>query len=278
MDLAQLSPAARWASVALCVLPGVAAFKLDKPAVNLPKPIASAEVIALGKALFHEKGLSNPAGQACVSCHDQSTGYTFPDSKINEQHGVAPGATAGRFGSRKPPSVAYAPFMRSGIPVYDKTAIAWVGGMFWDGRAKDARDQVHFPLFDPNEMNNQLHNVGQPQMLAKKLKSGPLAPLFIRAYGANVFSLKPEQLMDKLAEAIVAYEASPEVSPFTSKYDAYLEGKATLTPEELLGMRLTTGSLSGRPGALPFRKSAHCTDCHGLSNDLKNGPDLWTNS
>ena len=43
------------------------------------------------------------------------------------------GAVPGRFGNRKPPASAYAggsPFLR-----YDEAAGAWVGGMFWDGRA-----------------------------------------------------------------------------------------------------------------------------------------------
>src|SRR5207344_1706034 len=96
--------------------------------------------------------------------------------------------------------------------------------------------------------------------------------------GDRVFQLPTNEVYDLVARSIVAYEASPEVSPFTSKYDAYLEGKAQLTPKELLGLRLTTGTLNGRPNGIPFRKSAHCMDCHGTSEDLTKSPDIWTNS
>ncbi|MEI8281967.1 MAG: cytochrome c peroxidase [Armatimonadota bacterium] len=268
----------RLAFFVLSLIPGFAALKSDEPVVRLPNNQNSKDVIALGRELFRDKTLSNPVGQACISCHDPSTGFTFPDSNVNKTSGMAPGAVQGRYGNRKPPSIAYAPFMKKGIPYYDNKAVAWVGGLFWDGRARNAFDQVRFPFYNPNEMNNQVHNVGRPDVVANKLRSGPLANLFKKAYGPNVFSLIPEKIFDKVAEAIVAYEASPEVSPFTSKYDAYLEGKADLTPDELLGLRLTTGTLRGRPGGFPFRKSAHCMDCHGESTDLHKGPDLWTNS
>ncbi len=268
----------RLAFFVLSLIPGFAALKSDEPVVRLPNNQNSKDVIALGRELFRDKTLSNPVGQACISCHDPSTGFTFPDSTVNKTSGIAPGAMKGRYGNRKPPSIAYAPFMKKGIPYYDNNAVAWVGGLFWDGRAKNAFDQVRFPFYNPNEMNNQIHNVGRPEVVAKKLRSGHLARLFKKAYGSNVFTLSPDKLFDKVAEAIVAYEASPEVSPFTSKYDAYLEGKADLTPDELLGLRLTTGTLRGRPGGFPFRKSAHCMDCHGESTDLHKGPDLWTNS
>ena len=269
---------ARLAILVGSLLPGMMAFRADKPVVHLPEPKYSHDVVALGRALFRDKTLSNPIGQACISCHDPSTGFTFPDSAVNKASGMAPGAVQGRYGNRKPPSLAYAPFMKTGIPSYDKDAVAWVGGLFWDGRAKNAFEQVRFPIYNANEMNNQIHNVGRPDMVAKKLKAGPLVVLFKKAFGPKVFALSPEQLFEKVAEAIVAYEASPEVSPFTSKYDAYLEGKSELTPVELLGLRLTTGTLNGRPGGIPFRKSAHCMDCHGASADPKKGPDLWTNS
>ncbi len=259
-------------------MPGLVAFKADQLVVQLPKSQYSVEVVALGRALFRDKNLSNPPGQACISCHDPSTGFTFPDSSMNKATGMARGAIQGRYGNRKPPSIAYAPFMKTGIPHYDKVAIAWVGGLFWDGRAKNAFEQVRFPFFNANEMNNQIHNVGQPDLVATKVKSGLLVALFKKAFGPSVYTLSSGQLFEKVSEAIVAYETSPEVSPFNSKYDAYLEGKAQLTPEELLGLRLTTGTLTGRPGGFPFRKSAHCMDCHGNSTNLTSAPDLWTNS
>jgi cytochrome c peroxidase len=49
--------------------------------------------------------------------------------------------------------------------------------------------------------------------------------------------------------AISAYEFSPEVSPFSSKYDAVQAGKEQFTPQEKLGYEL-------------FRGKALCNQCH----------------
>lgn len=127
-------------------------------------------------------------------------------------------------------------------------------------------------------MNNTVHGLGSAAKVVDKIRNGSSSAAFKRAFGAKVFTKSPAEVMKLVSKAIVAYESSREVSPFTSKYDAYLEGKAELTPQETLGMRLATGRLNGRPDGLPFRKSAHCTDCHVLSDDLSKGPDLWTNS
>lgn len=55
--------------------------------------------------------------------------------------------------------------------------------------------------------------------------------------------------------AIAAYEIGPEVSPFTSRFDAYLAGTAKLTSAESHGYDL-------------FRGKANCNTCHldGRSN------------
>jgi cytochrome c peroxidase len=54
---------------------------------------------------------------------------------------------------------------------------------------------------------------------------------------------------DAMAQAIAAYEASSEVSPFSSKFDAFLAGKKQLTPSELRGYAL-------------FNGKARCNTCH----------------
>lgn len=54
---------------------------------------------------------------------------------------------------------------------------------------------------------------------------------------------------DQMAQSIAAYEASPEVSPFSSKFDAYLAGKAELNEAERRGYDL-------------FNGQAKCLNCH----------------
>lgn len=261
------------------ILVGSLSFADPKANVLSQSPAPDpAKLAALGKQLFNDKTLSNPPGMACVTCHDSSTGYSYPNSVVNSFFGVVPGVVKGRVGNRRPPSAAYAPFMPAGVPHYDQTAMAWVGGLFWDGRAYDALAQAKFPFQNPNEMNNWENGAGSPEMVINKVKTGPSADMFREVYGDKVFEKPVGEVFTLVARAIVAYEASPEVSPFTSKYDAYLEGKAELTPQELLGLRLATGTLNGRPGGLPFKKSAHCMDCHGASADLTKARDIWTNS
>jgi cytochrome c peroxidase len=54
---------------------------------------------------------------------------------------------------------------------------------------------------------------------------------------------------DQMAQSIAGYEASAEVTAFTSKFDAALAGKAQFSPQEQEGYDL-------------FRGKAHCNSCH----------------
>lgn len=260
-----------------CFLLGAAVWLVCSFAYPTRK-VAQPTLAEVGRAIFFDKGLSNPPGLACASCHDPATGYSYPNSFVNSYFGAVPGVVKGRAGARKPPSIAYAPFMAKGVPHYDQKAIAWVGGLFWDGRAKDAIEQAKFPFLDPNEMNNVWKGKPSPDMLIRKLRISPTAQIFRRRFGDDVFDQPTSKVFDLVAQAIVAFEKSPEVSPYTSKYDAYLEGRVDFTPQELMGMRFVTGTLNGRPDGLPFIKSAHCMDCHGVSDDWTKERDLWTNS
>jgi cytochrome c peroxidase len=54
---------------------------------------------------------------------------------------------------------------------------------------------------------------------------------------------------DQMTQSIAGYEASAEVTTFTSKFDAVLAGKAQFTPQEQTGYVL-------------FRGKAQCNACH----------------
>ncbi len=234
--------------------------------------------VTLGRLLFNDTSLSNPKGESCASCHAADTGFTFPNSKVNEIYGVGTGAVQGRFENRAVPTIAYAAFIQEGPPQYDAALTAFVGGLFWDGRAIDLANQATFPFQNPNEMNDLVHNVFDVELVATKVAESNEAELFREVFGHRVLSGSATVIFNDMAEAIAEYEKSPEVSPFTSKYDAYIAGKARFTPEELDGLRLVTGSWSGRPGGPPYRKAAQCILCHGIPEDPSTGPDLWTNT
>jgi cytochrome c peroxidase len=61
--------------------------------------------------------------------------------------------------------------------------------------------------------------------------------------------MRVQYTFDAMAQAIAAFEGSPEVSPFTSKFDAFVAGKAKLTPSEQRGFEL-------------FNGRAKCNTCH----------------
>jgi cytochrome c peroxidase len=66
---------------------------------------------------------------------------------------------------------------------------------------------------------------------------------------ATADRVRVQETFDLMARAIAAFEASPEVSPFSSKFDAFLAGKAKLSPAEMRGYAL-------------FNGQARCNSCH----------------
>ncbi|HEY5167808.1 MAG TPA: cytochrome c peroxidase [Thermoleophilia bacterium] len=200
----------------------------------------------LGKALFFDTNLSSPVGQACATCHGPEVGWTGPDQSVNRAGAVYPGAFPGRFGNRKPPSAAYGG--ESPILYFDAQA-GWVGGMFWDGRATGKTlgdplaEQAKGPFLNPLEMN-----VATAADLVAKVKASHYARLFTKVWGAGIWS-DVDAAYVAIGRSIAAFERSPEVSAFTSKYDAYLQGRARLTGRESQGMAL-------------FMGKAKCSQCH----------------
>jgi cytochrome c peroxidase len=208
---------------------------------------ASAQQIALspqerlGKNLFFDTNLSTPAGQACAACHVAQVGYTGPDQTINAGGAVYEGAVAGRFGNRKPPSVAYA----GDSPNLHYDGTKWVGGMFWDGRATGwtlgdpLAEQAQGPFLNPLEQNN-----ASPQVVVDKVLASSYKDLFPQV------CTDPASYYECIGRAIAAYERSTDVSQFTSKYDYWLKGQAKLTGQEQRGLALFNG------------KAAKCANCH----------------
>lgn len=205
----------------------------------------------LGKALFFDNNLSTPPGQSCAVCHTPAEGFTGPDPAINAAGAVYPGAVHTRFGNRKPPTSAYG--NESPVLYYDEEEEVWVGGMFWDGRATGwtlgdpLAEQAQGPFLNSLEQNNP-----NPQVVCMKVALSDYADLY-----EDVWSELPQykskdgvtRTYENIARSIAAYERSSESSAFTSKYDAYLAGAATLTYEEVQGL-------------IVFEGDGMCSACH----------------
>jgi cytochrome c peroxidase len=195
----------------------------------------------LGKEIFFDK-ISTPNSMACSDCHYPSVGFTGHVVGINIHGSVYRGADAQNFGNRKPPSAAYATF--SPVLHYDATEGIFIGGNFWDGRATGERlgnpsaEQALGPFLNPMEQNN-------PDVLTvlRKIEKAKYIYLWQEVWG-EPFSTAVDKWIenyDRIGFAIAAYEASPEVNQFSSKFDYYLKGQVALTQEEALGLELFNG-------------------------------------
>jgi cytochrome c peroxidase len=193
----------------------------------------------LGKLLFFDTSLSTPPGQACSDCHDPAVAFTDADKELP----VSGGARPGRYGNRNDMPVAYSAFVP---PRHrDPEEGNWVGGLFWDGRANTLADQAQGPPLNPLEMANP-----DIETIAGKLRALDYAGLFTEVYGSGALA-DPDQAVANMADAIEAYEKTPEVSPFSSKYDFWLRGEAELSEQELRGLELFEAEEKG-----------NCAACH----------------
>ncbi len=250
-------------SIGLCAL--IAGTSLAFTTLADPPAAAQLTVLqSLGKALFFDK-IASPDSMSCADCHAPSVGFTGPIPGINQHGAVYHSAVPQRFGNRKPPSAAYATL--SPIFHYDEAQGVFVGGNFWDGRAtgehlgNPAADQALGPFLNPVEQNN-------PSMLAvlQQVVAAKYAPLWELAWGEPLRLRTPAEIAanyDRIGLAIAAYEASPEVNPFSSKYDAYLAGQVALTAEESRGLEL-------------FNGRARCSACHPSQPGPDGEPPLFT--
>jgi cytochrome c peroxidase len=238
------------------------------------------QIELLGKLLLYDKELSVNRNEACAFCHMPETGFTGPISEINRTTGAYPGSVRTRFSERKPQTHTYAPL----APVlhYNEGQGDLVGGNFWDMRATGRRlgnpaaEQAEGPPTNPTEM-------ALPDMACSVYRASqrPYRGLFEAVWGAQAFAIdwptnvegvcntpgpppagdptpvhlsatdrgRAATTFDQMAQSIAGYEASHEVTAFSSKYDAVLAGKAQFTPQEQQGYEV-------------FRGKGRCNECH----------------
>lgn len=241
------------------------------------------QIQTLGKLELFDRTLSVSRNEACSTCHMPQTGYTGPSHILNLTTVSYPGSIMGRFSGRKPQSYTYATF----APVlhYNATQQDFYGGNFWDMRAtgwrlqNPAAEQAQGPPTNPLEMG-----LPDSACVAYLLSKGRYASLFVKVWGSALLSIewpsdaervcstpagaggvgpqlslssedrtRANTIYDQFALSIAAYEASPTVNAFSSKFDAYLAGQPTLTPQELHGYAL-------------FNGQGKCNTCHLSGN------------
>ena len=207
----------------------------------------------LGALLFTDPGLSQPAGQACVDCHAPSVAFRDPES----DHSTSVGAIAGRFGARNAPTVMYARFTP---PLhFDAGAGGWIGGLFWDGRARTLEDQAAVPLLNPQEMNNP-----DKASVVAAVRRASYARAFRAVFGAAGLD-DVEAAFAHVTEALAAFERTARFAPFSSRYDRYLAGQAELTASERRGL-----------ASFEDPRRGNCAGCHPSRPRPDGEPPLFT--
>jgi cytochrome c peroxidase len=218
----------------------------------------------LGKSIFFDMNLSINQNQSCAACHGPAVGWTGPLSDINAGGAVYEGSIPGRFGDRKPPSAAYATL--SPILHQDKKGL-WVGGNFWDGRAtgevlgNPAADQALGPFLNPKEQalpdlacvvyrvcsafypvsfeevwGDEACDIAWPAEIGTTCATeGAMVSM------SDADRAKSDEAYGNIGLSIAAYEDSPEVNAFTSKYDYTFEGETKLSKVEQRGFALFQG-------------------------------------
>ena len=207
----------------------------------------------LGAAMFFDAKLSSSAGQSCASCHDANHAFTDPDKFTPTSEGTI----AGRFAARNSPTAMYAAF--SPHFHFDEAEGLYLGGQFLDGRAATLEEQAKLPLLNPLEMNNP-----DTASVVEKIRAASYAEQFRQVYGPASLD-DVDTAYEKIVEAIASFERRPTFNRFTSKYDAYLAGKAQLAPNELRGLR-----------AFENESKGNCAACHSSRPSRDGTPPLFT--
>ena len=222
----------------------------SSPAAVTADPSALA---ALGEKIFHDASLSASDRMSCATCHDPANAFAQPTDS-----GVSSGGPGlDQPGVRNAPSLIYAArtpqffFASDGTPT---------GGFDRDGRARDLADQAIRPFVTPFEMANP-----SPAAVVDKLSRAAYAAQFRAQFGQQVFADADAAFLAARV-AIEAYESeSPEFQPFTSKYDYFLAGHASLSAGELRGLALFNDPQKG-----------NCNACHPSGRGSDGEPPMFT--
>ena len=246
-------------------------------------PVKLSAMAELGKQLFFEKSLSGSGMMACASCHDPANAYGPPNALAVQLGGL----DMKQQGARAVPSLKYLEHNpdftigpNSSVPDTDvatatpaaptsdvkvasvakggnltgAAAVAQAaaannvpqGGFDWDGRIDTFQDQATGPLLDPHEMANK-----RASDVVHKLRDLPYAAKFKQLFGDRIFDDEHLAISEALF-ALTRYQLEePSFHPYDSKYDYYMIGKATLSEQEMRGLKLFEDPAKG-----------NCASCH----------------
>ena len=205
------------------MLSGAAMAQAKEPVQPIvPAKITEPAKVELGKKLFFEPRLSKSGFISCNSCHNLGMGGSDNlKTSIGDKWQKGP--------------------INSPTVLNSRNNLA----QFWDGRAKDLKEQAGGPIANPGEM------AFSHELAVDMLRSIPqYVSEFKKVFGHDKLTI------DEVTTAIAAFEDTL-VTP-NSRFDKWLKGdKKVLNQQELAGYQL-------------FKVNG-CVACH-------NGPNLGGNS
>lgn len=172
----------------------------------------SKERIALGRKLFYEPKLSSDNTISCGDCHAQV--HAFADHNTPVSFGVN-----GAMGVRNSPALMN---------------LAWQTSFMHDGGVNHLEVVPLVPITSEIEMNQPMD-----ELIVELNDDEEYSVLFQMAFGRD--TIDSQQLLIALAQFQMTLVSAD------SKYDQYINGKATFTESEARGMNLFM---------------AHCSSCH----------------
>lgn len=236
-------------SFVLSLVLALSACRQSEPSVSAAPPTAA----QIGELIFHDVSLSASGKQSCASCHSPEHAHAQPNALAVQLGG--PGMD--QAGTRAVPSLRY---LAETPPLGFDDEGTPHGGFNHDGGVDTLAAQAERPLLAANEMANLTRAA-----VVEKLRKAAYAVQFRQVFGHKSLD-DVETAFSKLTLALERYQIeSPKFQPFSSRYDAYLSGKAELTPAEMRGLRLFNDE-----------KKGNCAACHPSARRDDGRPPLFT--
>ena len=218
---------------------------------------------AIGEKIFFDASLSASGNVACATCHNPDHAFG-PANARAVQFGGKDGRQAGL---RAVPSLTYLQVVPQFTEHYHESEddgdasvdAGPTGGLTWDGRVDRGRDQARLPLFSPFEMANE-----STAALAARMRQTAYADELRKVVGEHRFA-DDEAVVAGVAEALEGFEQDERFYPYSSKYDAYLVGRAKLSPQEARGLALFNDPAKG-----------NCNSCHRSERSGNATPPQFT--
>ncbi len=225
---------------------------------------ALSERALVGREIFFDVRLSASGKLSCASCHSADHAYGPPNGRAVQLGGRSLHTP----GLRAVPSLRYT-LARTPIWAHPRpTSLAErvaehddvpAGGFAWDGRFNTLHEQAAFPLLAATEMASSKERV------VREIEQGPYAERFREAFGQGSFASTDKAFGFALI-AIERFELEdPSFHPYSSKFDRYLDGKATLTAQEQRGLALFNDDDRG-----------NCASCHLSARGADGSHPLFT--